>query len=725
MSGATSKSCFAAVVFTAASGLAPPPHPRIAVATRTDAPIVVDGVLDDRAWSTVVPIGDLWQREPRESEPATERTEVRLLYDRENLYVGVSCEDSQPHLVIGTQMARDADLASDDRIELLFDTLHDRRNAFYFATNPAGALVDGLIIENGELNQQWDGIWTVRVARSARGWSAEFVIPFKTLTFDADGRAWGFNVSRYIQRKLEEDRWDSPRLDLSFRQVSEAGELTPPDDVDAGRSFDVRPFLSARAIRDASGASRTGAAGMDAFVKLAPTMKLALTVNTDFAETEVDDRQINLTRFPLFFPEKRAFFLENTDVFSFSKGGSTLLGAEDFIPFFSRTIGLYQDTEVPLRAGLKLAGKAGAYDVGVLNVHTKGTGELRPTNLLAARVKRRLLEHSYAGAIFTSGDPVSDAAARTYGGDLRLGTTHFLGTSHTAYFDAFALQTQARSAPRDNTAFGAGFSAPGDLVEFSADWKQIGAGFSPALGFVPRTNIRKLSTYAAFAPRPEHFLNIRQMFHEFGMDRYTRIDNGQVETWTAFLAPVNHVLNSGDRYEFNYAPEYEQLFEPFEISPGVVLAAGEYRFARWLGQFRSAAKRAWKLDALWSFGSYWSGRADETKTTLQVKLAPHLQTSIALAQTSARLPEGDFVARIVEFRANYSFSPLVTLYNLVQFDNRSRNLGMQTRLRWTLQPGSDLFVVAGQACTQDDPGRSQFRCDDRRIASKLQYTFRF
>ena len=724
-------SLIAAIAFGAASVPPPSPHPRIAVVTRIDTQIVVDGVLDDPAWSAAIAIGDLGQREPHEGEPPTERTEVKLLYDRENLYVGVICEDSQPHLVIGTQMARDADLDADDRIELLFDTFHDRRNAFYFATNPVGALVDGLIIENGELNQQWDGIWNVRVARSSWGWSAEFVIPFKTLTFDAREHAWGFNLSRYIQRKLEEDRWDSPRLDLSFRQVSEAGELTGLGDLEGGRGFDVRPFLSARATRDAFGADRTGKAGVDAFVKLTPTLKLALTVNTDFAETEVDDRQINLTRFPLFFPEKRAFFLENTDVFSFSKGGSTLLGPVDVIPFFSRTIGLYQDKEVPLLAGLKLAGKAGAYDVGVLDVQTKEAGDLQPRNLLAARVKRRLFEHSYAGAIFTNGDPVSGASAQTYGGDLRLGTSHFLSTSHTAYFDAFGLETRTPSAPRDNTAnaaniaYGAGFSAPGDLIEFSADWKQIGSAFRPALGFVPRTNIRKLSTYAAFAPRPEHFLNIRQMFHEFGLDHYTRIDNGQVETWTAFLAPVNHVLNSGDRYEFNYAPEYEQLFEPFEISPGVVLPAGEYRFTRWLVQFRSAAKRAWKFDTLWSFGSYWSGHADEIKTTFQLKLAPHFQTSVSLAQTTARLTEGEFVARIVEFRANYSFSPVVTVYNLVQFDNRSQTMGMQARLRWTLQPGSDWFIVAGQGCVQEERGQFEFKCEEQRFASKLQYTFRF
>jgi hypothetical protein len=184
-------------------------------------------------------------------------------------------------------------------------------------------------------------------------------------------------------------------------------------------------------------------------------------------------------------------------------------------------------------------------------------------------------------------------------------------------------------------------------------------------------------------------------------------------------------LNSGDRYEFNYAPEYERLFEPFEISPGVVLPGGEYRFTRWLAQFRSAAKRAWKYDALWSFGSYWSGRADEIKMTFQLKVAPHLQTSLSMDQTSARLREGEFVARIVELRANYSFSPAVTVYNLVQFDNRSQNMGMQTRLRWTLQPGNDLFIVAGQQCVQDERGRFEFTCEERRIASKIQYTLRF
>ena len=289
--------------------------PRV-VAKRAASPPIIDGALDDPVWTGAPALGSIVQREPHEGEPASERTEVQILYDDQNLYLGVVCHDSEPDRVIGTQMARDAELYADDRIEIVFDTFRDRHNAYYFATNPAGALVDGLVIQNGNLNLQWDGIWLVRARRTAGGWCAEIAIPFKTLSF-AQGRAWGFNFSRTIQRKLEEDRWAAPLLDLRFRQVSEAGELDGLEGAQQGLGLDVRPFESVGwsradtldgAIADHRGHTR-GKGGADLFYSITPSLRLTATYNTDFAETEVDDRRTNLTRFPLFFPEKRSFFL--------------------------------------------------------------------------------------------------------------------------------------------------------------------------------------------------------------------------------------------------------------------------------------------------------------------------------------------------------------------------------------------------------------------------------
>ncbi len=275
---------------------------------RARSHIIVDGVLSESEWSDVQPIGEIRQREPHQGEQASERTEVKIVFDDRNIYVGIMCYESEPGRIIATQMARDSDLAMDDKVEILFDPFHDHRNGFYFATNPNGVLVDALIIENGQsMNLQWDSIWDVRTARSGKGWSVEFAIPFKTLSFKAGQKTWGFNFSRTIKRKFEEDRWASPRLDLMFQQVSQAGNIEGLSEVGQGLGIDIRPFVSGNAIHygDSNSGALVGKPGGDVFYSLTPSLKWSTTFNTDFGETEVDDRQINLTRFPLFFPEKR------------------------------------------------------------------------------------------------------------------------------------------------------------------------------------------------------------------------------------------------------------------------------------------------------------------------------------------------------------------------------------------------------------------------------------
>ena len=375
-----------------------------AVILRTTSEISVDGFLKESDWDRTPPIGEVIQREPREGIPATEKTDVRLLYDSENLYVGVYCYDSSPDQIIGTQMSRDSDLSADDKIEILLDSFRDFRNAYYFSTNPLGALVDGLIVENGNLSRDWDAIWGVRTQRRDNGWTAEFAIPFKSLGFRQGQPVWGFNFSRTIKRKIEEDRWASPQLDIQFSQVSQAGEIEGLDNIAQGVGLDVRPYFTGRMIDSASSPTVTkGDSGLDAFYNITPSLKLIATLNTDFAETEVDNRQINLTRFPLFFPEKRSFFLENLGVFSFAgagTGGGSGSGPQngaDVIPFFSRRIGLVSCREIPILGGLKLTGKAGPYDLGILDVRTRESGALDAKNFHAARIKRNIWRESYIG----------------------------------------------------------------------------------------------------------------------------------------------------------------------------------------------------------------------------------------------------------------------------------------------------------------------------------------
>ena len=712
--------CLAAVSAQAAPGV---------TVARATAAIALDGALDEADWAQAQPLGDIMQREPKEGVAASERTEVKLLLDDDNLYVGVICYDSAPQQIVGTQMARDADLESDDSIEILLDTFHDRRNAFYFATNPTGALVDGLIIENSRgINRDWNAIWEVRVKRLPDGWSAEFALPFKSLSFNPGQDVWGFNISRNISRKQEEDRWASPRLDVRFTQVSEAGEISGFTQAQQGRGLDVRPFVVGKLSHEANGGGNAlqGKAGGDIFYNITSSLKLTATVNTDFAETEVDSRQINLTRFPLFFPEKRSFFLENAGVFSFTRGGGGGGGgAPDLIPFFSRRIGLAEGREIPIVAGVKLTGKVGAYDVGVLGVRTRAAGAIAAKNFFVGRVKRTLFTQSYVGLIYTDGDPASPTGSRTLGADVSLRTSNFLGNRRNFIVNAFAAQTNKKGVTGDNKTYGFAVNYPNDKWDFFSDLRHVGASFNPALGFVQRKAVDKLFLAGTYKPRPKHFLNVRQMFNEVFFTMFRRNDRKKIESWRLFTAPLNWEFKSGERAEANWIPQFERLFAPFEIAEGVTLPAGDYRFTRYRLEFGTAPKRPWEVSLSYSFGGFYSGHSRDLSTNFTYKVAPHLRLNLNAQQTFARLPQGNFVARVITARADYAFTPLLTLSNFVQFDNESRNLGLQTRLRWILKPGNDIFLVFNQGWLQDQRGGFSYRATNTRFTGKVQYTLRF
>ena len=695
----------------------------------------MDGALNEEAWRTAPTIGDLAQREPRTGEKPTEHTEVTLLHDANYLYIGVMAYDSEPQRIIGTQMTRDANLRSDDRIEILLDTYRDQRNAFYFATNPAGALVDGLLFTNGQSNMNWDAIWTVRTVRTSQGWSAEFAIPFKSLSFPSGRTVWGFNVARYIQRKLEDDRWSGARLETQFFQVSEAGEITNLDDLTQGVGVDVRPFAGARWLRRSGNddTTITGKPGLDVFYNFTPSLKVSATVNTDFGETEVDARQINLTRFSLFFPEKRAFFLENAGVFSFSETAITTIGANpstccQVIPFFSRRIGLLAGTEVPIDAGVKLTGRVGRTDVGVLDVRTRDVSTVPAKNFLVGRVKQNFLQQSYIGAIFTDGHPGLSIGSRTYGADVRLATSNLLGKAKNLNFNAYGLRSMNTGTSDKDASYGVSVGYPNDFIDMEFAWREVQDNFRPGLGFVSRRNVRVLRAGGRVHPRSEKFpLNIRDYVHGAYYTRFTRLDNGLVESSKLHLAILDWHFRSGDSIHALFSPaiSYERVFAPFEISPGVVLPPGEYRFTRFRTIVMSAAKRRLTGSANWRFGNYWSGRADEVTTNVSYKVPPRFIVSLIVRQTFARLPQGDFTTRIVSSQVNYTASPFLSLSNLVQYDNRSRNLGWQSRIRWILQPGNDLFLVFTQGWIQDATDDFRFRAQDTKLAAKIQYTSRF
>ena len=699
-------------------------------------PITVDGVLDEEVWRSTPGIGELVQRQPVPGASPSERTEVRLLRDRDNLFIGVIAYDSEPESVLGAQLARDGNLNSDDRIEILLDTFRDQRSAFYFATNPAGALVDGLTYANGELNTDWDTTWDVRTRRTETGWTAEFLIPFKSLSFPAEGRVWGFNFSRNIYRRLEELRWSGARLETQFLQVSEAGEIGPFEGLSQGIGLEFRPFFTGRSLRlaEATDTDLSTELGLDVSYRITPSLRLIGTLSTDFGETEVDLRQINLTRFSLLFPEKRAFFLEDAGVFSFAgtgpstPGGIPAAGA-DVYPFFSRRVGLLGGQEVPIDTGGKLAGRVGPAELGLLALRMGDLeGVAEATNLLVGRVKWDLLEQSYMGLIFTSGDPASTGTSETYGADVQFATSTFLGGSRNLDVTAYAARSVREGFGGRDWSYGIAARYPNDRFDAQVALRDVQENFDPSLGFVQRPGVRLLRLGASFNPRPANLLGIQQMFHDVFYTRFTRLEDGEVESWDLYITPVDWHFQSGDNLHslLDINPTYERLFEPFEISPGVVLPADRYRFTRFRSFVATANRRRLSGSIGFGWGSFWSGHAEQLTTALTFRIPPTLSVSVNSNLTFARLPEGDFTARIFTLDSSLSASPALSFFNLVQYDNRSRNLGWQSRLRWTLRPGSDLFVSFQQGWIHEDAvGSRAFRPQDRKTSVKLQYSVFF
>ena len=703
--------------------------------TTTSEKITIDGVLDEAIWSSAPKIGDLIQRQPDTGEAPSERTEVILLHDADNLYIGVIAYDSEPDKVIATQMARDGNIWSDDYVQFMLDTFRDKRNAYYFGTNPAGALVEGLLLPHAQIvNTNWDAIWDLRTTRTDQGWTVEIAIPFKSLSFSDDQSVWGFNFLRRIYRKQEEVRWTGARLETNFYQMSEAGEIANMTGLNQGIGLDVRPFIASSWLhsKESGKDDFDFEPGLDVFYNITPSLKLTGTINTDFGETEVDARQINLTRFSLFFPEKRSFFLEDVGVFEFAStgprppAGIPNTGA-DVHPFFSRRIGLLDGQEVPIDVGAKLTGKIGNTELGLLNVVTGDTSFVDGKNFFVGRIKQNLFEQSYVGGIFTHGDPAPGQSSKTYGADISLATSKFLGYDRTFIFNAYGLKSENEGVSEEDLSYGFSARYPNDKWDGMVVFREIQENFDPGIGFVQRNNVRMYRIAGSYNPRPKDFLNLQQMYHDIYYTQFDRLDNGQKESSELFITPFDWHFMSGDSVHHfgDFIRGFERLFDPFEISPEVVLPPGDYHTTRTQVNFSTASKRRLSGSLTVGWGEFWSGTSEQVSASISYKLPPWFNLSASANQTFASLPQGKFIARIITTSLNFSASPRLTFSNLIQYDNRSRNLGWQSRVRWTLKPGNDLFVSFNQGWINDESSSLRFRAEDTKVVAKFQYTFRF
>jgi hypothetical protein len=694
----------------------------------------LDGLLDDPAWAAADSIGDLTQIEPKEGAAPSGRTVVRVLTGAGEIVFGVRADYPDSGRVVSFARERDAALTNEDHIKIVLDTYRDGRSGYVFAVNANGARYDALVADQGEgENANWDAVWEAVTARTPTGWSAEIRIPVKSLMFRRGLDAWGLNVQRRVQKFQETDRWASPERDYEITQTSRAGLLSGLPRFDLGLGLSVRPSVTAGAGLPAPNASLRNEEdlSLDVTQRLGANTLASLTVNTDFAETDVDTRRTNLTRFPLFFPEKRTFFLEGADIFEFGLG----LG-EDVRPFFSRRIGLLEGREVPIDGGGKVSGRSGSTNFGALAVRTRDVRGLAPEATMGVvRVKQNVLRESSVGFIATGGDPTGTARSWLAGPDLIYQTSRFRGDKN------FLVGVWGLAMDRDDlsgtkNAFGFKVDYPNDLWDVAFTHKSLGDAFLPSLGFVPRPGVRITNFNVNYSPRPRRpilGLHVRQMFHEFLNTLVTDLD-GRWESYRIFTAPVNWRFESGDRFELNVVPTGERLTAPFEIADGVVIPAGSYHWNRYRIEGGLAAKRRFSGQLTWWFGDFYGGKLDEIILTSAWKPSALFITELTAVRNVGRLPEGRFTQDLVGTRVRVNVSPDLQLTSFVQYDNESESFGANSRLRWTFHPLGDLFVVYNHNLLHDllagDPilgtlDRRRWAFASNELLVKLQYAFRY
>ncbi len=662
-------------------------------AVRVAQPPLVDGRLDDAAWRDAPVAKGLGQYNPNVDQPMTEKTEFRVVYDDINLYVGVWCYDSEPERITARVMSRDGTLSADDHVVVIIDPFHDRRNGYYFQVNPNAARRDSLISDNNNLNDNWDGIWAAATSIDQDGWKAEISIPFKTLSFNPRSEVWGFNLVRGIRRRSELGRWASPRPEIRDYNVAEAGEIYGIEGIHQGVGLQISPYVLNRYTDDRVDRSDDVDfdGGGDVRYRITPNLTTTLSFNTDFAETEVDTRQVNLTRFPLFFPEKRAFFLEDSGIFEFGGLNSELL------PFFSRRIGLSDGGEVvPINVAGKLTGRIGDYNVGVVDAILDDHNGFETKNALVGRVSRNVLEQSSVGLIGTFGDPNSEDENALVGSDFGYRTTSFLG-DNVLQANGFGLGTWTEGTGGEiESAYGANLSLPNDQYRVRASYLELADDFDPALGFVPRTGIRSYEGGLSLRPRLPWSPRIRQLLFTYNTMYVTSLSN-RLESAEHELLPLDIVFTSGDEIWVEIEREFDAPEEDFEISDGVVIPADEYWWTAIVTGFDTSTKRVLRVGANYKFGEFYSGERERYRLRFTVRPWKHLSFATAYELNQVRLPEGNFDRRLATVRMDWNFTPDLSWFHFVQFDDGSDTVGYNSRIQWELRPGYRLFIVLNQS----------------------------
>lgn len=683
---------------------------------RLDVAPSIDGLLDDAAWEGVEPITEFRQVEPKTGAEPSVDTKIYLAFDDERIYFALVATDQDASSIVATQLKRDSDLSGDDFFALVLDPFLDQRNGYYFAFNALGARRDALIRGGTILNADWDGIWDVVAKQNEDGWVAEGFIPISTLSFKSDIAAWGLNMERVIARSGERVRWNGTQRQFEVNNLANAGRLRGLKDLRRAAGFELRPSVSMTYSED----SRTGIEGstfkpsFDLFYKLTESTTAVVTVNTDFADAEVDDRVVNLTRFPVKFPEKRAFFLQDAGVFSYS------LINNNPLPYYSRRMGLGLGGKVvDIVAGARISGREGPVNFGVLGVQTEASGGIEAKELAVTRVLLNLSDEAGLGMIATSGDPLTNGDATLFGVDLNYTTGDLFGRPANLFDGSLYFQTtNATGRDQDSDAYGWGLKYDTPTWGFVSYMDRVGIDYYPALGSVRQTGVTTLTGKLDYEFNPDSLKSVVPAITY--VQRYNLLDHDlEYETYgTEMTAETRR----GETLLLRARNEWERLPQSFKIGNGVSVQPGTFSGQRIEALVTLSKSRPLSGSLGFTRIPYYGGTQTEYSSTVTWRPNPLFNFDSTFEYTDVQLPYAHFPVRLIKAGATVQFSKELIWSALGQYDNISESIGFNTRLRWTYAPGSDMYLVFNQGVDTSMDRWDYFRSE---LSAKVGATYRF
>jgi len=673
-------------------------------ASRTPAPFRIDGKLDEAAYLTVPPVDQFIQMEPAAGQPASEKTEVWVFFDQQHVYVAMRAWESRPDLMVANEMRRDSNnIRMGDCVGFSLDTFHDGRNAYQFEVNPLGARTDGQSANERQYNSDWNPVWDLAVGRFEGGWTVEAAIPFKSLRYQPGAaQVWGFNARRNNKWKNEISFLARIPRAFGIGRGSFAASLFPMlagiDAPPGSKNLEIKPYAIADLSTDRLASPQInndvdGDVGVDVKYGVTQSLTADFTYNTDFAQVEADEQQVNLTRFSLFFPEKREFFLENQGMFGFAASSVSIGGqpsGDTPLLFYSRRIGLNQGLEVPILAGGRLTGRAGRYSIGAINIATRDAPNARAaaTNFGVFRLRRDILRRSSIGVMATTRSVAQSGTGsnEAYGID---GTFAFFANLS---FNAYWAKTRTTGLSGSDTSYRAQMEYAGDRYGVTLDRLVIGDNFNPEIGFVRRDNLRESIGQLRFSPRPANSRWVRKLF---GVGTFTHIDDGSGRLQTQIADGEFAIeLHNSDRFSAGLTGNVERLIQPFLIPPSGRIPVGEHRFTVGRVTYLFGQQRPLSGNLAVEHGGFYNGRRTSLAfTRTRANLTPRFSLEPTVSLNWIDLPSGAFTTTLAGSRVTYTMTPLMFASALVQYNSSIRRASINLRLRWEYRPGSELFVV--------------------------------